>query len=124
MMVGTLPTVAPQVQAGKVRALALTGTQRVPLLRDVPTFKESGYPDLDMKDWVGVFVPSATSMEIVPRLNAAVREALKSREVTEAFAKMMVEPGGESPAECANLVMTEYNVWGSIVRASGFIGED
>ena len=124
MMVGTLPTVAPQVQAGKVRALAMTGTQRVPLLRDVPTFKESGYPDLDMKDWVGVFVPSATPLETVAKLNAAVRDALRSREVAEAFARILVEPSGESPADCANLVAAESDMWGSIVKASGFVGDD
>jgi hypothetical protein len=62
--------------------------------------------------------------ENVAKLNAAVREAIRSKEMTDAFAKIAVEPGGESPQECASLVAAESLAWSAIVKASGFVGED
>jgi tripartite-type tricarboxylate transporter receptor subunit TctC len=114
----------PQVQAGKLRAIAITGTERSPLLPNVPTFRESGYPSITMKDWVGLFVPASTPAHIVTRLNATTRAALKSSELTAAFAKLLIEPAGESPEECAKRVQDEHAMWGPIVKASGFTVED
>ena len=124
LTIGTPPTVIPHLRAGRIRTLATTGTQRSALFPDVPTFKESGYPEIDMKDWMGVFVPYRTPTETVAKLNIAVREAFKSKEMAETFARLMLEPGGESPAECASLVAGEYDRWGPIVKASGFMGDD
>jgi tripartite-type tricarboxylate transporter receptor subunit TctC len=124
MMVATPPTIISQLQAGKVRALAVTGTGRFPLMPEVPTFGESGYAGLEMKDWFGVFLPSKTPADTVARLNAAVREAIGSREMTEAFAKMAVEAGGESPQESARMIAAESSMWSAIVKASGFVADD
>jgi tripartite-type tricarboxylate transporter receptor subunit TctC len=124
LMIGTPPSIMASLQAGKLRALAVTGTQRSPLLPEVPTFGELGYAGLDMKDWFGVYLPSKTSNETVARLNAAVREAIRSKEMAEALTKVAVEGGGESPAECASLIAAESRMWAAIVKASGFVGED
>jgi tripartite-type tricarboxylate transporter receptor subunit TctC len=124
IIIGTPGNVIPHLQAGKLRALATTGAQRSSIFPNIPTFKESGYPEIDMKDWLGLFVPSKTPPETVAKLNTVVREVLKSSEIVEAFAKLMVEPRGESPAECARLVQAEYKLWGPIVKASGFVGEN
>jgi tripartite-type tricarboxylate transporter receptor subunit TctC len=124
LLIGTPPSIMANLQAGKLRALAVTGTQRSPLLPDVPTFGELGYAGIDMKDWFGVFLPAKVSAENVAKLNAAVREAIRSKEMTDAFAKIAVEPGGESPQECASLVAAESLAWSAIVKASGFVGED
>jgi tripartite-type tricarboxylate transporter receptor subunit TctC len=112
------------IRAGKLRALATSGPKRSPLLPDVPTLKEAGYGDLVVEDWLGMFVPARTPSEIIAKLNGVVREALKSSETREAFAKLMIEPGGESPEECAKLVHAEHRMWGPIVKASGFVGDD
>ena len=124
MMIATPPTIMASVQAGKLRALAVTGAQRSQLLPDVPTFAESGYAGLEMKDWYGAYLPAKTPAEIVSRLNAAVREAVGSKEMSEALAKVALEPGGESPQECASLIAAESRMWGAIVKASGFVADD
>lgn len=124
MMIAPPPTIMASVQAGKLRALAVTGAQRSQLLPDVPTFAESGYAGLEMRDWYGVYLPSKAPHETVVRLNAAVREAVGSKEMSEALAKVALEPGGESPQECANLIAAESRMWGAIVKASGFVADD
>jgi tripartite-type tricarboxylate transporter receptor subunit TctC len=124
LMIGTPPSVMASLQAGKLRALAVTGAQRSPLLPDVATFSEQGYAGIEMKDWFGVFLPAKASTETVAKLNAAVREAIRSREMTETFTKIAVEPGGESPQECAKLIANESRAWSEIVKASGFVGEE
>jgi tripartite-type tricarboxylate transporter receptor subunit TctC len=124
MMIATPPTIMASLQAGKLRALAVTGTRRSALLPDVPTFAESGYAGIDMRDWFGVFLPAKASSETVSKLNAAVREAIGSKEMAEAFARIAIEPGGESPEECAQLIAAESRTWSAIVKASGFVGDD
>ena len=77
-----------------------------------------------MKDWYGAYLPAKAPAEIVSRLNAAVREAIRSKEMSEVLAKVAVEPGGESPQEFASLIAAESRMWNAIVKASGFVGED
>jgi tripartite-type tricarboxylate transporter receptor subunit TctC len=124
MAVVTPSTSIAHLRAGRLRAFATSGPNRSALLPDVPTFKEAGYADLVVEDWVGMFVPARTSAEIIAKLNGVVREALKSGETREAFAKLMIDPGGESPEECAKRVIAEHRMWGPIVKASGFVGDD
>jgi len=124
LMVATPPTIMASLQAGKLRALAVTGPQRSALLPDVPTFAESGYAGLEMRDWFGVYLPGKAAAETVSRLNAAVREAIRSREMAEGFAKIAVEPGGESPQECARMIAAESGMWSAVVKASGFVGDE
>jgi tripartite-type tricarboxylate transporter receptor subunit TctC len=122
--IATPATTIAHIRAGKLRALATSGPQRSALLPNVPTFKEAGYADIVIEDWLGMFVPARTPREIIGRLNGVVRHALKSTETREAFAKLVIEPGGESPEECATLIQAEHHMWGPIVKASGFVGDD
>lgn len=124
MLIGTPPNVMPNVRSGKLRVLAATGPGRSSLLPEVPTFKEVGFADLEVTDWMGMFVPARTSPDLVAKLNAAVREAVQSKEVADAFARIMVEPSTDSAAECARRVSEEHRMWGAVVKASGFVGED
>jgi len=116
--------VVPHIQAGKLRALATTSVQWSSVLPDVPTFRESGYPQLDMKDWIGLFVPAKTPADTIARLNAIVRGALNKADVKAAFATLMMEAGGESPKDAARMVEAEYEMWRPIVKASGFVAVD
>lgn len=121
----TPPTMVAQYRSGKVRALATSGAQRSSVLPDVPTLKEAGYPEIDVKDWVGVFVPAKTPADIVARLNAALRDALKTPEMADAFAKLMIEPVPPlSPEETARQVQAETQMWGPVVKASGFVSDE
>lgn len=121
----TPPTMVSQHRAGKVRALATSGAQRSSVLPEVPTLKEAGYPEIDVKDWVGVFVPAKTPAEIVAKLNAALRDALATPELTDAFAKLMIEPVPPlSPQDTARQVQAEHRMWAPVVAASGFVSDE
>ena len=74
-------TAISHVQSGRLRALVTTGPQRSPLLPDVPTLAEAGYPELEAVEWFGVMVPARTPPDIVTKLNSAMRQALKTSEV-------------------------------------------
>jgi tripartite-type tricarboxylate transporter receptor subunit TctC len=124
LLIGTPPTLMASLQAGKLRALAVTGAERSPLLPDVPTFGEQGFAGIEMKDWFGVFLPARAPAETVAKLNGAVLEAIRSKEMTDAFAKLAVERGGESPQACASLIAAESRAWAAIVKASGFVGDE
>src|SRR5262249_2685258 len=119
-----LPAALPQVQSGKIRALATTGAQRSPWLADVPTLKEAGFPALESVEWFGILVPARTPAEIVDRLNHAVREALEADEVKSGMTKLSFEIASSTPAEFAQLIKTSPEHWGRIGAASGFRAED
>jgi tripartite-type tricarboxylate transporter receptor subunit TctC len=112
--------VLPQVQAGKLRALAITAPQRSSILPDVPTASEAGYPALEGVEWFGLFVPAGTSPEIVSGLNSAVRKALDISAVKTSLAKQSFEPKGCTPAEFAQLIKSDLEMWAATVQAFGF----
>jgi tripartite-type tricarboxylate transporter receptor subunit TctC len=117
-------TALPHVQSGAVRALATTGTQRSPRIADVPTVREAGYPALEANEWFGVFVPASTPSEMVDRLNGAIRTVVNTDAFKTALAKLAMDPAGETPKEFAQLIKSDFDRWGPIVRASGFTPED
>ena len=110
----------PHVRAGTLRALAFTGTQRSPLLPDVPTVREAGYPALEFAEWFGIFVPARTPSATVERLSSVLRAALQTREVQAGLAAQSVDPGGLTPADFARQVKADFDRWAPIVKASGF----
>ena len=118
MFITSLPVVE-LIESGKLRALAVTGPRRIPVLRDVPTIVEQGFPDLVVEDWVGFAVRSGTSNDIIARLNAAINKALATPRVREAFAKLGAEPAGGTPASYGKLVSSQLAHWAKVVEASG-----
>jgi tripartite-type tricarboxylate transporter receptor subunit TctC len=107
------------IAAGKLRPLAVTGPKRMPILKDVPTVVEAGFPDLVIQDWVGLMVKRGTPDAIVTRLNEAIDKALAKPAVREAFAKTGAEPAGGSPAEFGALVTSQIAHWGKVVKDAG-----
>jgi len=107
------------IATGKLRALAVTGPQRMPALKDVPTVVEEGFPELVIQDWVGIVVKRGTPDAIVTRLNEAINKALAKPAVREAFAKIAAEPAGGSPAEFGALIKSEIAHWGKVVKDAG-----
>jgi len=122
--VTVLPAAIPHVQTGRIRALATTGRERSPLLPDVPTLDEVGYPGLQSVDWFGVFVPARTPAEIVDKLNGAVRNALKTASVRDGLTKLSFGVAGNTPEEFVRLIRSNTERWGPIVASSGFKPED
>ena len=115
----------PLLQTGKLRALAITGAVRSPALPEVPTLIESGYRDVLVTEWFGVFLPARAPADLSVRLNAAVRDALGTRAVQEVLAKASFDAAAPStPAEFGRMLKAEIDRWGAIVKASGFTPED
>ena len=106
----------PHVNAGRLRALAQTGAQRVPAYADVPTVAESGYPGFEVNSWVGLLAPAGTPRAVVDRLQAEVRKV-----VTEpAFQQRLREQGltgiANTPEQFAAVLRTEQDKWARLVR--------
>ena len=119
MMFDNIPSALQHIKAGKLRALAVTGSKRDPLLPDVPTVAESGVPGYESGVWFGLAVPAGTPKEEIARLNAAAVKGSKAPE----FVKRMTELGysiiGSSPEQMAEMNRVEIARWGPIVKASG-----
>jgi len=114
-----LPSILPQVQVGRLRAIAVTSTARSPLLPDVPTVAESGLPGYNVTSWYGMFGPNALPAAITAKLNTEVREALKLPDVTDRLAKLGAEAAPSSPEEFGALVRAEIRRWAKVVNDSG-----
>jgi tripartite-type tricarboxylate transporter receptor subunit TctC len=115
----TLSTAASQIKAGKARALALSSAARLPDYPDVPTFAESGYPDIIGTVWFSISGPANLPGEIVQRLNAEIRRALETSEVRDRLRHDGITPNRLDAKEFTAFVADELRRWGPIVRASG-----
>lgn len=114
MFITMLPVV-DLIKTGKLRALAITGPKRAPILPDVPTIVEAGYPSLVVEDWTGFAVKHGTPKETVTRLNAAINKALQKPSVQEALAKIGAEPAGGTPEQFGRLVGDQVAHWHKVV---------
>lgn len=116
----TLPTAAPLIQAGRLRALAVSSATRSPVLPDVPTTREAFPPGIDLDSWFGLFGPAGLPQPVVDRLFRAVRATIAD----EGFRRKLAEQGNElrqseSPAQFAAFVRAELSKWEQIVKDSG-----
>jgi len=112
-------TIVPHLAGGKVRALATTGDKRSTALPQVPTMKELGYPKFVVTNWYGVFVPKGTPADLVNRLNASIRETLKTPEVAEALTKLDSQNVGYDAAQYQQFVKKESPYWETLVKQTG-----
>ena len=104
---------------GKLRALAVTGPERMTALKDVPSVVEAGFPELIIQDWFGYVVKNGTPDVIVARLNEAINKALTKPSVREAFAKIAAEPAGGSPSEFGAHITSQMAHWAKVVKDAG-----
>jgi tripartite-type tricarboxylate transporter receptor subunit TctC len=113
----------PLIKDGKLRALGVARAQRWPALPDVPTLRESGFPDFTNDAWTGVVAPAGTSAEVVETLNQAINNGLRSAEMQENLARFsaIVKPG--SPADFAAFIAAELPKWADLVALSGATAE-
>jgi tripartite-type tricarboxylate transporter receptor subunit TctC len=109
----------PQIQAGRVRALAVTTPRRSAQVPDVPTMAEAGIPGFDISTWFGIFAAAGTPPEIVKKLADASIAALKEPATVERLARLAVVPVGNTPDEFAAFVRREHEKYREIVRLSG-----
>ncbi len=118
MMFGDFLVTLPQVKAGKLRALAVTSLQRHPLLPEVPTVAEAGYPGFEALSWQGLFAPAGTPPAVVARLNAELAKAVGAPDMREYFASQGFFVGGNSSAEFRAFLEKEIPKWAQIVKAA------
>lgn len=110
------PPTVPQVQAGKLRALAVTGTARSPALPDVPTMAESGVSGVNVALWSGLFVPAGTPKPIVDRLAKEVRDVLLNTDVKDKLAALATTASGMSPEAFTRHIDAEIRMWQAVVK--------
>ena len=112
-------TLKAQVQAGKVRLLAVTGTQRSPVTPQVPTLAELGYPGFEAATWAGIFVPARTPREVVTRLETELRKVIANPDYQTRVRELGYEPGGTPQAQFAAQVKADHARWGGLIRKAG-----
>jgi tripartite-type tricarboxylate transporter receptor subunit TctC len=118
-MFDSLPSAAPHIKAGKVRALAVSGAERNPSFPDVPTMKEQGYPALVSYSWFGLSGPAKLPAPIVERLAAEMQVVLKNPDVIKRWQEIGAESSTMTPAEYTAFVKTELEKATTAVKASG-----
>ncbi len=115
-----LLAVKPHVDSGKVKVLAVTSPQRSPLMPNVATFREQGYPDLDIYIWASVMAPAATPDAVVARLNTEFVKALNSKEIKDKWRAMDFETLPSTPEEFTSFARLDSKRWAEAVKISGF----
>lgn len=113
----------PQVKAGKLRALAVTGVKRAASAPDVPTLAEAGLAGYDYRSWMGVAAPAGIPKEIIARLNAELVRALSTAEARAWFHAQGAEVVADTPEEFAAVIRAEHARWGAIIREAGIRAE-
>jgi tripartite-type tricarboxylate transporter receptor subunit TctC len=116
LMFSSVVAILPQVQAGKLRALATTGARRMALLPDLPTVAESGVPGYQASSWYGILAPAGTPPDVVAKLNAALVKVVAQPEVRKALAREGAEPVGDSPEAFGAFIREEKQRLGDVIR--------
>jgi tripartite-type tricarboxylate transporter receptor subunit TctC len=112
------PPAIPQIKAGKVRALAVTGADRSPQLPDVPSMTEAGYAEVNTKLWSGFFAPAKTPPAIAAKLEEALRRAITEAGVSAKLREMAVRPGGTTSAEFRKVIDADIQNYVAVVKAA------
>ena len=119
MFFGSISTLNPQMQAGRLRAIAVTTLTRSPALPEVPTFVESGFPGFEVNGWYGLLGPAKMPAALVSRLNAELQKVLAAGETQTRFAANGMEPAGGTAAAFDERIRNEMTKWAQVVHAAG-----
>jgi tripartite-type tricarboxylate transporter receptor subunit TctC len=119
----TLAAAVPHVRSGALRALAVTSVRRSPLMPDVPTLQEAGLKDFQFSQWQAVLAPAKTPPAIVARLNAALNEVLRSKEVAEKFQAQAFDPLITSPEEAGRYIAEEAKRLSRVIKTKGITAD-
>jgi len=113
----------PQIKAGKLKPIAVLTPKRSPLLPDVPTVAESGYPGITAAPWFGLGGPAGLPRESVTRMNAVIVKGMQSKEVIDRFTAIGATVHTSTPEEFAAYIRSEYARWGDVIRKAGIKAE-
>jgi tripartite-type tricarboxylate transporter receptor subunit TctC len=119
LMFNVAATLAPHVEAGKLKAFAVAQSKRASIMPDVPTLNEAGMTGYDAGIWIGLLAPAATSPAIIEKLSAAANEALKSEAVRTALKQQGTDPVGGTPKEFADFIRADIEKWVAVLASAG-----
>jgi tripartite-type tricarboxylate transporter receptor subunit TctC len=114
-----IPASVPHIKSGRLVAIGVTSPQRLPLLPEVPTVAEQGYPGFQVDNMYGILAPAGTPPEIVKKLNADIVRALHDPAVKKALEAATVEIVANTPEEFARYIAAEHTKWAEVIKASG-----
>jgi tripartite-type tricarboxylate transporter receptor subunit TctC len=118
MLFDNAPSSIPFIEQGKLRAIAVTSTKRLPNLPDIPTIDEAGVKGYESLSWSGIMAPAGTPRRVIDRLNAAIEKILRDPEVKQRFAGLGVEPVGGPPEAFARHIRAESEKWSRVVKTA------
>jgi len=118
-----LTTASAQINAGKIRALAVGGEKRRTQLPNVPTLAELGYPGFEIEGWIGIFVPAGTPKDIVTKLSAELARIIASPEGVAGLEALSLVPVGGSAETFEKVLRRDYERWADVVKATGVKGD-
>ena len=118
-MFNVAATLAPHVEAGKLKAIAVAQSKRAAIMPNVPTLTEAGMPGYDAGIWIGLLAPNGTPPAIVEKLSVAANEALKMEEVQTALKRQGTDPLGSTPKEFADFIRTDIEKWVAVLTSAG-----
>lgn len=114
-----LPVLMSNIKGGKIRALAVASGQRNPMLPDVSTLAEQGYPDTTVDNWYGLLAPAKTPPAVIDKLHDAFVQAINEPKIKKTLIDSGAVPVADTPAEFAKFFKAEYERWGKVVRERG-----
>ena len=123
VMVDVIPSAAPFVQGGKMRALAVMAPKRSSQLPDVPTFEELGFPGFDFAGWHALLAPKGTPKEVIDKLNAAANKVLLKPDIKDKLAKIGAEADGGTPDRLRTRIQQEMQNWSAVIKKAGITGD-
>ena len=115
----SLVVALPQVRAGKLKPIAVITAKRSPLLPDVPTVAESGFPGLDAAPWFGLGGPAGMPREIIVRMNEAIVKGMQSKEIVDRFTAIGAIVHASTPEQFVAFIRAEHARWGEVIRKAG-----
>ena len=118
LSVDNLPNVLPHVQEGRLRVLAVTGTERDPAMPDVPTFAEAGFPGVEVYVWFGFVGPAGLPAPILDRLSSTIIRIAESPETADRIRRAGATVWTQGPGPMARLIEEELGKWGTVIRAA------
>jgi tripartite-type tricarboxylate transporter receptor subunit TctC len=119
MMFDSVPTMAPTIEGGRVKALGTSGKMRSPVLPSVPTIAEAGIPGYDATIWIGVMAPAGTPKEIVALLNREINKILMRPDIAESWRRQGANTMVMKPEEFGAYIESEIVRWGKLIKANG-----
>jgi tripartite-type tricarboxylate transporter receptor subunit TctC len=113
----------PHIKSGRLRALAVTGSQHSALVPELPTIAASGLPGYSVTAWFGLLAPAATPPDIIARISAEIVKGFKTAQMKERFLALGADPVGNTPEQFAAFLKTEMTKWAKLVKSAGIHGE-